>query len=76
MPMYEYTCKSCEKSFELLLASRASKACCPHCGSAKLTRLFSTFAAHNKVSTPCSSGRCPSSQAAGSCAGGGCPFSR
>ena len=80
MPIYEYMCAGCGKNFEVLLASRTAKAACPHCGSRKLKRLFSTFAAHGGVSTapPCDSGRCPAAGtvSSGSCAGGQCPFSR
>ncbi len=74
MPIYEYTCDKCGRTFELLLASRSAKASCPDCGSSRLTRLFSTFAAHDgSAASPCAEGKCPGSGPS-SCAGGGCPF--
>ena len=77
MPIYEYTCGGCGKDFELLVSGPKAKAACPHCGSRKLTRRLSTFAAHKGSSAlPCSSGLCPSPAAAGtSCSAGKCPFS-
>ncbi|MCJ7544516.1 MAG: zinc ribbon domain-containing protein [Phycisphaerae bacterium] len=77
MPIYEYTCGSCGKDFELLVTSRRAKAACPHCGSRKLTRRLSTFATHKGApSLPCSSGKCPSPDSARtSCSPGQCPFS-
>jgi putative FmdB family regulatory protein len=46
MPLYEYTCRACGKSFEMLRrmndADRDLK--CPVCLSAEVERLLSTFA--------------------------------
>jgi putative FmdB family regulatory protein len=46
MPMYEYRCRKCGKSFEMLRrmqdADRDSK--CPECRSEEVERLLSTFA--------------------------------
>ncbi len=78
MPIYEYTCKGCGEELELLVSSSRAKPACPHCGSQKLTRRLSAFAAHSRssASAPCSSGQCPAgSPTAGACASGGCPFS-
>lgn len=46
MPIYEYTCKSCEKTFEHLHRSMNDdgKIKCPECGSSKTARTFSVFA--------------------------------
>jgi putative FmdB family regulatory protein len=74
MPIYEYTCDECGRSFELLLANPKSKAACPHCGSVKLAKQFSTFAAHNASASPCDSGKCPGQMPSGGCGGGSCPF--
>ncbi|MGA2221817.1 MAG: zinc ribbon domain-containing protein [Verrucomicrobiia bacterium] len=68
MPLYEFHCASCEKDFELLVrSSRWEGTSCPHCGSKKLTKKLSVFAASVASST----------SAAPSCAmnpqGGGCP---
>ena len=47
MPIYEYTCKSCEKPFEKLVRS-ANEAdagvACPACGSKRTERAMSVFA--------------------------------
>ena len=46
MPLYEFHCQKCQKDFELLVkSSRSEGASCPHCGSKKLMKKFSTFAA-------------------------------
>ena len=45
MPIYEFHCEACERDSEILVRSadwRGTK--CPHCGSAKLDKKFSTFA--------------------------------
>jgi len=78
MPVYEYTCNRCGKELELLVPSSRSKPACIHCGSRKLTRRLSAFAAHSgsSASLPCSAGQCPAGSAApGSCVSGTCPFS-
>jgi len=46
MPIYEFHCEKCGSDSEILVRSsnwRGTK--CPHCGSAKLDKKFSTFAA-------------------------------
>lgn len=45
MPIFEYECKKCEKKFELLQKSSSSEAVCPQCGSKKVKKLLSSFAA-------------------------------
>ncbi len=52
MPLYEYNCPRCKKQFELLIRGR-EKPKCPHCGSAKLEKLFSTFGAKTDATAPC-----------------------
>jgi putative FmdB family regulatory protein len=46
MPIYEYTCKSCKKSFEKLVRSMNSedRVSCPECGSEQTARALSLFA--------------------------------
>ena len=50
MPIYEYTCKSCNAKFEQLVRSmsggngESSKTKCPDCGSAQTARAMSVFA--------------------------------
>jgi len=45
MPIYEFHCDSCEHDSEVLVRSTDWKGTkCPHCGSPRLTKKFSTFA--------------------------------
>jgi putative FmdB family regulatory protein len=46
MPIYEFTCKSCDTKFEHLTRSMSEnpKAPCPSCGSDKTARALSVFA--------------------------------
>jgi putative FmdB family regulatory protein len=59
MPLYEFHCEKCGKDSELLVRSSDwTGTKCPHCGSAKLEKKFSTFAskAEGAVSAPKSGG--------------------
>jgi putative FmdB family regulatory protein len=41
MPLYEYTCRKCEHSFEALVTARGTAAVkCPKCESAELDQLI------------------------------------
>jgi putative FmdB family regulatory protein len=40
MPIYEYRCRDCGTSFEVLVRG-GNVISCPHCGSSSLTRLLS-----------------------------------
>jgi putative FmdB family regulatory protein len=42
MPIYEYRCRNCERSFERLVNGQQTVAC-PTCDSADVTRLLSLF---------------------------------
>ncbi|HEV2693603.1 MAG TPA: zinc ribbon domain-containing protein [Verrucomicrobiae bacterium] len=45
MPIYEFHCEQCERDSEILVRSADWKGTkCPHCGSSKLDKKFSTFA--------------------------------
>lgn len=58
MPIYEYTCGSCKKEFEELLRSAAAEKTvrCPECGSPKVTRKLSVFAARQGESRSAAAG--------------------
>ncbi|HWP40178.1 MAG TPA: zinc ribbon domain-containing protein [Tepidisphaeraceae bacterium] len=68
MPIYEYTCKSCNHKFEKLLRSigqQDAKVPCPGCGSTRTVRTLSVFAvgaeqsrASSSTSTPGICDRC------------------
>jgi len=45
MPLYEYACRDCGKSFEILVRG-AEKPVCPHCESRKLDKLLSVVSGH------------------------------
>jgi len=41
MPLYEYNCRKCEESFEVLVTARATEEVrCPKCDGTDLDRLF------------------------------------
>ncbi|MGE5233223.1 MAG: FmdB family zinc ribbon protein [Acidobacteriota bacterium] len=46
MPLYEYRCESCGRRFEILqrMGEGPAGLACPHCGSEKVAKQFSTFA--------------------------------
>ena len=54
MPIYEYACARCDRTFEELVRSEqdANRVACPHCGGRKVTRRPSVFAAHAAASRP------------------------
>jgi putative FmdB family regulatory protein len=67
MPIYEFHCDKCGKDSEILVRSSDwSGTKCPHCGSARLDKKFSTFAAAGGGGE---SGGC---EAGGGRRGGGC----
>ncbi len=47
MPIFEYECKDCRSTFELLMRSD-TKLACPSCESERIVRKLSLFAAHTK----------------------------
>jgi putative FmdB family regulatory protein len=47
MPIFEYECKECGSSFELLMRSD-TRIACPSCESERVVRKLSLFAAHAK----------------------------
>ena len=73
MPIYEFVCKSCSHSFELITDYAASPAC-PKCSATALQRRFSTFAvaSHSSAggeleSAPSPCGTCGDPRGPGSC---------
>lgn len=74
MPIYEYTCQSCNKKFDQLVRTMSSdaKVKCPECGSPKTARALSVFAvgAESPKTSHAPAGGC------GRCgsADGQCPF--
>jgi putative FmdB family regulatory protein len=53
MPIYEFHCEKCEQDSEILVRSNDWKGTkCPHCGSTKLAKKFSTFASATAGAAP------------------------
>jgi len=48
MPIYDYRCKDCNKTFDLLIRTDTIPAC-PECGSLQLEKLVSLLAPHGKT---------------------------
>lgn len=48
MPLYDYLCKKCDRTSELLIRSSSSEPVCPHCGSKDMQRLLSAPVAPGK----------------------------
>jgi putative FmdB family regulatory protein len=70
MPIYEFHCAQCEHDSEILVRSSDWKGTkCPHCGSAKISKKFSTFATSGAGEA--SSGK-KGGAGGGHCCGGGC----
>ncbi len=79
MPIYEYLCTNCDRSFEAFVRPGDGGAQCPLCHGSKLKRELSTFAARAgngdgaaaaamAISGAANGGGC----GAGGCGGGGC----
>lgn len=63
MPLYEYSCEDCGKTFEHLVSARKRDdgVECPECGSENTTRLISSFAigkAGGSTGMSCPTGTC------------------
>ncbi len=75
MPIYEYECRECRTSFELLMRSD-TRVACPSCESEKVVRKLSIFAAHvghshaTDALPACATGDCGCEQ--GRCGSGLC----
>lgn len=71
MPIYEFHCEKCGRDSEVLVRSSDwSGTKCPHCGSSRLDKKFSTFAAAGGGND---SGACDiGGGGGGGCCGGHC----
>ena len=75
MPIYEYRCANCDRSFEAFMRPGDHSAQCPHCNGSKLTREMSTFASRsNGDNTAAAASAIANSGTSngGSMTGGGC----
>ncbi len=76
MPIYEYHCAKCTRSFDHLARSLSDKPKkCPECGSVKINRQLSTFAPRMAAPAPAASAGCGGCANAPACpaAGGSAP---
>jgi putative FmdB family regulatory protein len=70
MPIYEFHCEKCGRDSEVLVRSLDwSGTKCPHCGSSRLGKKFSTFAAAGGGDD---AGACDTGGGGGGCCGGHC----
>jgi putative FmdB family regulatory protein len=60
MPLYEYTCRRCDHSFELLVKRWDSVVRCPACQDSDVEKQLSSFSCITPSAppTPCASGCC------------------
>jgi len=63
MPIYEYRCAACDHRFEIIqrLGEGPEGLSCPGCGTPRLEKIFSTFAAaatQGSMAEPASAGCC------------------
>jgi len=76
MPIYEYHCTDCDRSFEALVAAGWNETECRFCHGGNLTREMSVFASargsdSNGIATAFNGGG-GQSMGGGGCCGGGC----
>lgn len=74
MPIYEYRCRKCDRSFEAFVRPGDGGVQCPLCHGSKLKRELSTFAARGSNGDGAAAAAMANSGAAngGGCGGGGC----
>jgi len=72
MPIYEFICDSCKHAFEAIVPNPSATAPCPSCRGEKVTKQFSTFAAHTHPhqDAPCQTSTCGYQK--GACGSGMC----
>jgi putative FmdB family regulatory protein len=65
MPLFEYLCKDCERTFEQIVPRYNSPADCVHCNSRNVEKQLSVFAVagpSNEASMDAGCGRCGAPQ--------------
>ncbi len=70
MPLYEYKCAKCDKSFEILKRNN-EKVVCPNCGGKALEKQFSVFASSSSSESTSGGGSIPPSSCGTGCCGMG-----
>ncbi|HEY6421556.1 MAG TPA: zinc ribbon domain-containing protein [Candidatus Binataceae bacterium] len=79
MPIYEYRCTDCDRSFEALVCAGREDAECPGCHGSHLVREMSVFAARGgngdgaaAAAQAIASNGGSGARSSGGCCGGGC----
>jgi len=75
MPIYEYHCADCDRSFESYVRPGAHETECPTCHGENIARELSVFAAARATSGAMNGGDAGGGRGAmggGGCCGGGC----
>ncbi|MGB4337230.1 MAG: zinc ribbon domain-containing protein [Bacillota bacterium] len=67
MPIFDYKCNGCGRTFDTLVRSSSETVECPDCGSTDVTKLVSKFGFKSGSAFSSSAG-----SACGSCSGGSC----
>lgn len=77
MPIYEYSCQSCESEFELLRtrAARDETVTCPTCGGDEVERIMSSFCGR-VASVPGDGHALGGSESCATCSSGSCTLCR
>ncbi len=73
MPIYEFSCKKCEKTFEELIQSKEETVVCPSCGNDQVEKMLSIFGVQGEPSLPCEDGSCGIPGQIPPCGEGACP---
>lgn len=68
MPLFDYQCAACGRTFEQLVRGRETAVACPACGGAKVRKLLSIPA---RPVTGSAAPSCSDALPPGSCCGGG-----
>jgi putative FmdB family regulatory protein len=72
MPIYEYRCVDCDRSFEALVRPNDPLTYCPHCSGSRLSREMSVFTSGVSSSTAQGPPATVKSGGRGGCCGGAC----
>lgn len=52
MPIFEYSCRRCNHSFEQILVSTREQVCCPKCASSSVEKQLSVFSSPGNRAEP------------------------
>lgn len=72
MPIYEYTCEDCQKSFEYLVLGGKGPENCPKCKSPRIKQMMSCCGFVSKNSSGQTTGASASASSCTGCSAGSC----